>query len=76
MSEAVSFDYKVINEFETSGNKMPEILSHTAIFIDCRYLHFDMSEMINDLSELLKEANKVIYLLIEKRKDAFLEMMS
>ena len=76
LSSAVSFDYKVINEFETSGNKMPEILSHTAIFIDCRYLHFDLSEMINDLSQLLKEANKVMYLLIEKRKDAFLQTLS
>ena len=34
LTKAVQFDYKVIEEFTKSGNKVPEILSHTAIFVD------------------------------------------
>ena len=38
MSNAVKFDYKVIDSFESSGNKISAILENSAIFVDCHYL--------------------------------------
>jgi len=41
MSNAVKFDYKVIDSFENSGNKISAVLENSAIFIDCRYVQND-----------------------------------
>lgn len=38
MSNAVKFDYKVIDSFENSGNKIPSPLENSAIFVDCHYI--------------------------------------
>ena len=67
LSQAVLFDYRVLDSFEESGNKMPEILSYNSILVDCRYVQRDIVEMIDKLSKIVQESNYLIYSMVEKR---------
>ena len=54
-NRSMDFTYSVIDTFENSGQKIPDIIAHNAIFIDCAYLHKDLYSILFDLSQLLRE---------------------
>lgn len=67
LTKSVDFDYNVIDSFDDSGNKIPQLLAHNAIFIDCAYLHKDLYSMVYDLALILKEHNYGLFVLARQR---------
>lgn len=67
LTKSMDFDYNVIDSFDDSGNKIPQLLSHNAIFIDCAYLHKDLYSMVYDLALILKEHNYGLFVLARQR---------
>ena len=61
LQEAVEFDYSAIDEFEEGGNKVPLMLQHSAIFVDCSYLQKDAEEILRSLSLMLRQEQEILY---------------
>ena len=68
----MNFEYDMIDSFDDSGQKMPAILSHNALVIDCSYLHKDLYEMIFDMSVVLQEHNYGLFVLARSRLNQIL----
>ena len=75
MSQAVQFTYKVVEAFDSTGNKIPEVLSHNAIFVECSHVQKDIIEVMEGLAMLMKEFNLVFYAIIEQRLNSFVDLM-
>lgn len=71
-NRSMDFTYSVIDAFEDSGQKIPDIIAHNAIFIDCAYLHKDLYSILFDLSQLLKEQNYGLFVIARKRLNQML----
>ena len=72
LSQSMDFTYNVIDSFDDNGNKVPQILSHNAIFIDCGYLNKDIYSIVYDLALILKEHNYGLFVLARKRLNELL----
>ena len=68
----MDFPYIVIDAFEDSGQKIPELIAHNAVFIDCAYMHKDLYSIVFDLSMLLKEQNYGLFVIARKRLNQIL----
>ena len=68
----MNFEYDVIDTFDDGGQKVAQILSDNAIFIDCQYLHKDLYSMVFDLANLLREGNYGLFILARVRLNQIL----
>ena len=68
----MNFEYDVIDSFDDGGQKVAQILSDNAIFIDCQYLHKDLYSMVFDLANLLREGNYGLFILARVRLNQIL----
>ena len=71
-AKSMNFKYDVIDSFKDSGNKVPSVVAHNAVFIDCHYLHKDIYQMIFDLAIVLKDRNYGLFVLARQRLNELL----
>ena len=72
MEKSMNFEYDVIDSFEKSGSKIPEILSSNAMFIDCQYLHKDLYQIVYDLAVVLQKHNFGLFVMARSRLNQML----
>lgn len=72
LEKSLDFKYKVIDSFDDAGNKVPSILSHNAIFIDCHYLNKDIYKMIFDVAIALKNHQYGLFIVARPRLNEIL----
>ena len=71
----MNFEYEVIDSFDDAGNKISQILSHNAVFVDCGYLNKDFYEIIYNLAIVLQQHNYGLFVLLRPRLNQLLVYM-
>lgn len=72
INRSMDFEYDVVDSFEQSGQKVPSILAHNALFIDCHYLNKDFYSIVFDLALVLKQHNYGLFVLARSRLNQIL----
>ena len=68
----LSYSYKAIDEFSSGGGKVSNLISKNTIFVDCKYLHKDLYDIVYELAMILEDKNIVLYAALRPRLNQIL----
>ena len=67
IDKSLSYTYKAIDDFDDGGGKVSNLISKNSIFIDCKYLHKDMYDIIFELAMILQDKHVLLYAALRPR---------